>query len=476
MAIDISKFKVNVQSILDQKKKIEESKASRGGDWGELNFLQIKDGGKALIRIIPQPTGQVAKEVWRYRGVGDENFVSPRRHAGVEDPYSALHTYVTDRCKYWREYAEKTYGKDSQVHTSVFELTKEIWKTAGNLRDRVEYYVFCLQYVADPANLGVYNTYEPVVKIFRMSETTYESLLGIMSSPFYSNPPITDFDQGRQIYISRSGTKLDTVYEITPDPNQTKFPDLNILEKIPNLDLVFKPADVKEMKNCLETNGYYKFAQTVDSTVQSLISGLVGGGAPAIASVPAPTPAAPAPTPAAPAPTPAAPAFVPPAAPAFVPPAAPVAPVAFVPPAAPVAPPPFAPVAPPSLPQTPPTPFPSVPQVPPSTPPAVVSAPVPPTMVPPAPFVPNPPSSPSPFIPPAPVLPPPPTSAQAPQVAAPFVPPPPVAPAAPAAFVPPVAPTPPAAPANPAVPESPSSADDFMNQIEGKLASMRKPQ
>ena len=126
MPIDLSKYQVSIDAILKQKQAIEQLRSSREGS-GELNWMPVlKDGQQAVIRIIPQPGGLLSKEVKRYRSLGEEKFVSPRDHAGIDDPFYLCRTHFYTRFDFWREQFKSRYGDGSTEYVGMDALLKSI--------------------------------------------------------------------------------------------------------------------------------------------------------------------------------------------------------------------------------------------------------------------------------------------------------------------------------------------------------------
>lgn len=279
MSADLSKFIVNVDAILAQKKAIEDAQAARqkSGN-GELIFKYLKPGEGMMFRLVPLIGGRLSKEVWRYRHLGEDSFISPKLMAGVDDPFSIMKDKLEERCSHWRSFTKEKYGKESPQYKVIEEFTKTIWSEAFKLRATVEHYVLIIEYTnyisVGPGELPKkedLSTYS-AIQIFKESETTHLKLLALMAAPFYQNPSILDFQQGRRLFVQRTGAKLDTEYAYTAEGSCTPFPDTNLLETSPDLDVVFKPAKPADLTKALQAQGYDKLLESIDPEAESLLA------------------------------------------------------------------------------------------------------------------------------------------------------------------------------------------------------------
>lgn len=274
MSIDLKQYQVRVEQVLVEKKRVDEAREfNRGGD---LDWLHLGDGEEAMVRIIPQKGsdggGRIAKEVHRYRRLQPKKFISPYHHAGVEDPYHQIKEYLQSLCRKYREKFDNQFGKKSSEYETIVEFTKKIWGDSIKLSDSVEHYLLVLNY-PNPQDLNAYAG--PM--ILKMSSQTYSKLLGIIASPFYSTQPLLDFEVGRRIHIKREGKDLDTTYSLSVEPDISPFPKdkdgnfrADILEKCPDLDTIFKPSSVDEMKKFLNEQGMYELVKVVPQKLEEL--------------------------------------------------------------------------------------------------------------------------------------------------------------------------------------------------------------
>lgn len=89
---------------------------------------------------------------------------------------------------------------------------------------------------------------EPIV--LPVGATILKQLLGIICDPDYGD--ITDFDTGRDITIKRSGTGLNTEYDVLPKPNTSVASTTVSMEHLDNqmtdLNSLFKQSSYEELK------------------------------------------------------------------------------------------------------------------------------------------------------------------------------------------------------------------------------------
>lgn len=304
MSVNLSKYQIDVSKILQKREQIEKAQADRKFGGQELSWMHLKDGESAMVRLIPRVTGELSKEVHRYKYLDQCKFISPKFHANIDDPFFEIRKFLEENCRGWRSKFSDTFGKESEAYKAIEDYTKNIWSDAGKLRESVEHYVLVIHYTAfGPQGLDRdvdLRSFEGP-KIMRLSEETFLKVLGIMSSPMYANPAITDFEQGRRLYIKRTGSEKDTVYDITPEPIISSFPKdekgnirEDILEACPDLDIVFKPDSIDELKSYLVSKGYYElckvFMTKAEEVYNKCLVAFKGGVAPtAAATLPMPS-------------------------------------------------------------------------------------------------------------------------------------------------------------------------------------------
>ena len=276
----LDKYRVRIDEVVKQKQAIEQHQASRERGGEDLDWMRLDEGESAMLRVMPLPGGKFSKEVHRYRNLGDKKFVSPRSHSGIDDPYYLVQSYLRDTCRYWREQFANRFSKESAAYTASEEYTKQVWTETSKLRESVEHYMAVLHYTSYnpqlvPLEVDLKTFTGP--RLFKVSETTYLKFLGIVCSPMYSNPPIFDFENGRRMFFKRTGTGLDTVYDVIPDPVTTPFPktssgdiDVALLESIPDLDALFKPASLSDMNSNLHANGFIKLSEILNEQLANI--------------------------------------------------------------------------------------------------------------------------------------------------------------------------------------------------------------
>lgn len=279
-------MQLSLNQIQQSVKKSEENKAKLEGG-GNLNWLSLKDGEYVMLRYLPIPVNGeplISKEVYRYNALSpDCRAISLHGMTGghQDDLFSKLQHHIQSYANEARNIARDTLGEDSSAYETIAQECTNVWKFGNLFRHRVSYIIAVITYPLynqrqDPS--VELNTVEGP-KLFRLSQEAYDGFLSILASPLYSNPPITDYQNGRRLLVSRKGTGLDTKYSWQADTNPTPFPTTpdgknyrtDLYDAIPNVDAVFKPDSDASLYKALKDSKKEELALNFYSKIDQLL-------------------------------------------------------------------------------------------------------------------------------------------------------------------------------------------------------------
>jgi len=208
-----------------------EAEALKQRDKTPVNFWNPKPGVKSVIRILPgkdyltNPESIFFKKIKVHWGVGPEK----RRVMCRQTLTQQKEPVYCPVCE-WAASLQNSNKKEDVV------LGKEL-----QAQDR---YVMNIIDIAEP---------EKGVQIFECGKGLFNDILQLFLDEEYGD--IDDLNTGRNVKIERVGsTKFDTRYSVMPAAQQSRV-NPRVMEKVYDLDVLYKVPEVDELVAILEGRG-----------------------------------------------------------------------------------------------------------------------------------------------------------------------------------------------------------------------------
>lgn len=214
--------KLNIEAMRQAKVRLE-SQGSGGSGYGFAKLQQ----GKNVIRILPPKVdgGSFFSEGYVHFGLGPEG----------KNMVTCLKTFGDrERCPVC-EYVEKLQKSRD----------KNDQKLADRIKRKKRVYINIISRDDDSEND------EP--KVLPIGVTVLKALLDIVCDLDFGD--VTDFKEGRDITIKRTGQLLNTEYSVLPKPTTSVATEMysaeELEEKLADLDSLFKRLSIEELQDMI---------------------------------------------------------------------------------------------------------------------------------------------------------------------------------------------------------------------------------
>jgi len=208
--------------------KAEEERLARERRRSDVSFWR-PEVGKNVIRILPHWTGDMSKVFYK----------KARIHFGVGPDKSRVICRKTD---------------DERAECPICDYVAELSKSgrredvflARELQAKTRYVV----------NMVDVNDRESGVQVWEMGPGLFHDILVFWTDDEDEYGDLDDLETGRHLTIRRTGEgRTDTRYQVIPAPNSSKVSS-NVLKAAVNLDELYAPPSVDEVKAILAGEDY----------------------------------------------------------------------------------------------------------------------------------------------------------------------------------------------------------------------------